>query len=120
MLLHLSPRYYARYTDVAVDLIDVSVPELNLVLKGGKDVVTREFIDNELTAFVFSIDFGVEGNEETSGACPEPLDGECGCAGAPDIRYHQGRNVYVCLACHKQTEPLTRVDFDDFLPMEDE
>lgn len=84
------------------------------------DTETREFIDKELTAFIFSIDFGIEGIDETSGACPEPLDGECSCAGAPDIRYHQDRNVYVCLACHKQTEPLTRVDFDDFLPMEDE
>ncbi|PLO03074.1 hypothetical protein CWM94_00025 [Klebsiella pneumoniae] len=84
------------------------------------DTDTREFIDNELTALIFSIEFVVERNEATSGTCPEPLDGECGCAGAPNIRYHQGKDVYVCLDCHKRTEPLTRVDFDDFLPMEDE
>ncbi|WP_255653935.1 DUF6012 family protein [Arsenophonus apicola] len=41
MLLHLSPRYYLRYSDVQLDLIDVSVPELNLTLKGGVDIVAR-------------------------------------------------------------------------------
>lgn len=41
MLLHLSPRYYLRYSDIQLDLIDVSVPELNLTLKGDIDIVTR-------------------------------------------------------------------------------
>ncbi|MDR5615028.1 DUF6012 family protein [Arsenophonus sp.] len=41
MLLHISPRYYLRYSDIQLDLIDVSVPELNLTLKGNIDIVTR-------------------------------------------------------------------------------
>ncbi|HGJ5878732.1 MAG TPA: DUF6012 family protein [Arsenophonus nasoniae] len=41
MLLHLSPRYYLRYSDIQLDLIDVSVPELNLTLKGDVDIVAR-------------------------------------------------------------------------------
>ncbi|WP_180558410.1 DUF6012 family protein [Arsenophonus endosymbiont of Apis mellifera] len=41
MLLHLSPRYYLRYSDIKLDLIDVSIPELNLTLKGDVDIVAR-------------------------------------------------------------------------------
>lgn len=35
------PRYYLRYSEIQLDLIDVSVPELNLTLKGDVDIVAR-------------------------------------------------------------------------------
>lgn len=41
MLLHITPRYYLKYSDVLVDLLDVSIPELNLILKAGEDLVVR-------------------------------------------------------------------------------
>jgi hypothetical protein len=41
MLLHLTPRFYLCYSDVHVDIVDMSIPELGLTLKGDKDVVLR-------------------------------------------------------------------------------
>lgn len=41
MLLHLSPRYYLRYSEIQLDLIDVSVPESNLTLKDEVDIAAR-------------------------------------------------------------------------------
>lgn len=38
MIIHLTPRYYNKYQDVLVDLIDVSIPELSLTLKAGTDL----------------------------------------------------------------------------------
>jgi len=41
MLIHLTPSYFLQYCNVSVELIDVSVPELGLVLENGKDVTVR-------------------------------------------------------------------------------
>jgi len=41
MLIHLTPSYFLQYCNVSVALIDVSVPELGLVLENGKDVTVR-------------------------------------------------------------------------------
>ncbi|PLY35848.1 hypothetical protein F164LOC_18310 [Pectobacterium carotovorum] len=41
MLIHLTPRFYLQYDNVQTDLIDVSIPELNLVLKNGVDLMVK-------------------------------------------------------------------------------
>lgn len=41
MLIHITPRYYLKYSDVLVDLIDVSIPEISLTLKSGTDITLR-------------------------------------------------------------------------------
>lgn len=41
MLIHLTPRYYSKYSDVQVDVIDVEIPEFKLLLKANIDVVIR-------------------------------------------------------------------------------
>lgn len=48
MLVHITPRYYLKYADVQVDLIDVMVPEFNLVLKDGVDITIRTPYINKL------------------------------------------------------------------------
>ncbi|MGK7247395.1 DUF6012 family protein [Buttiauxella agrestis] len=47
MLIHLTPRYYLKYSDVQVDIIDVTIPELNLVLKQGSDITIRTPFSNK-------------------------------------------------------------------------
>ncbi len=38
--------------------------------------------------------------------------------------FHKEKNIYVCLSCHKQTEPFLPIDWNsndyDWLPYEDE
>lgn len=48
--------------------------------------------------------------------CPEPIEGVCDCDHGSSMQFHKEARIYVCLTCHKATEPLTRVDFNDFLP----
>lgn len=48
MLIHLTPRYYNKYSDVLVDLIDVTIPELNLTLKSGVDLKVTTPFTNKL------------------------------------------------------------------------
>ncbi|EFN0763506.1 DUF6012 family protein [Enterobacter cloacae] len=47
MLIHLTPRYYAKYSDVQVDVIDVEIPELKLILKANVDIVIRTPFPNK-------------------------------------------------------------------------
>lgn len=47
MLIHLTPRYYLKYSDVQVDIIDLTIPELNLVLKQGADITIRTPFSNK-------------------------------------------------------------------------
>lgn len=47
MLIHLTPRYYAKYSDVQVDVIDVEVPELKLLLKANVDIIIRTPFPNK-------------------------------------------------------------------------
>ncbi|EAA1730950.1 hypothetical protein F0X33_18800 [Salmonella enterica] len=47
MLIHLTPRYYARYNDVHVDIIDVEIPELKLILKANVDIIMRAPFPNK-------------------------------------------------------------------------
>ena len=47
MLLHLIPKIFNKYADVAVSLVDITIPELNLTLCGGTDVTTRKPYPNK-------------------------------------------------------------------------
>jgi len=47
MLIHLTPRYYLKYSDVQVDILDVTIPELNLVLKQGSDITIKTPFKNK-------------------------------------------------------------------------
>ena len=47
MLLHLVPQIMNRYLGVELELIDVQIPELNVTLKGGKDLVVRKPFPNK-------------------------------------------------------------------------
>lgn len=47
MLIHLTPRYYAKYSDVQVDVIDVEIPQLKLILKANVDIVLRTPFPNK-------------------------------------------------------------------------
>ncbi|MFM2588171.1 DUF6012 family protein [Vibrio sp. TBV020] len=47
MLLHLVPQIINRYSNVKVELIDVQLPELNVVLMGGKELVVRQPFPNK-------------------------------------------------------------------------
>lgn len=47
MLIHLTTRYYARYNDVHVDIIDVEIPELKLILKANVDIIMRAPFPNK-------------------------------------------------------------------------
>ncbi|HGO5729972.1 TPA: exodeoxyribonuclease V subunit beta [Klebsiella pneumoniae] len=43
--------------------------------------------------------------------CPEPIDGWCDCYKCKAMRFHKKKEIYVCLVCHKQAEPLKPVSF---------
>lgn len=47
MLLHLVPQIMNRYSNVELELIDVQIPELNVTLTGGKDLVVRKPFPNK-------------------------------------------------------------------------
>ncbi|WP_146449911.1 DUF6012 family protein [Vibrio kanaloae] len=47
MLLHLVPQMMNRYSNVELELIDVQIPELNVILTGGKDLVVRKPFPNK-------------------------------------------------------------------------
>lgn len=47
MLIHLTPRYYAKYSNVQVDVIDVEIPELKLILKANVDIIIRTPFPNK-------------------------------------------------------------------------
>ncbi len=47
MLLHLVPQIVNRYLDVELELIDVQIPELNVILTGGEDLVVRKPFPNK-------------------------------------------------------------------------
>ena len=47
MLIHLVPRLYNKAANVQVELLDVTIPELGLVLRGGKDIVARRPYPNK-------------------------------------------------------------------------
>lgn len=47
MLIHLTPQYFLRYSDVIVDVIDISIPEMGLLLVGNKDIVVRTPFPNK-------------------------------------------------------------------------
>ncbi|EBE0720783.1 exodeoxyribonuclease V subunit beta, partial [Escherichia coli] len=38
--------------------------------------------------------------------CPEPVEGWCDCDKCKSMIFHKEKNIYVCLSCHKQTEPF--------------
>ncbi|HHZ7899179.1 TPA: exodeoxyribonuclease V subunit beta [Escherichia coli] len=42
--------------------------------------------------------------------CPEPIDGWCDCYKCKAMSFHKKKEIYVCLVCHKETEPLKPVD----------
>ncbi|EBM4260354.1 exodeoxyribonuclease V subunit beta, partial [Salmonella enterica] len=56
--------------------------------------------------------------------CPEPVEGWCDCDKCKSMIFHKEKNIYVCLSCHKQTEPFLPIDWNsndyDWLPYEDE
>lgn len=41
MLMHLVPRLFNRFGDVKIDLLDISIPDINLKLLADKDIVAR-------------------------------------------------------------------------------
>lgn len=47
MLLHLVPQVVNRYKDVELELTDVTIPELNVTLKAGEDLVVRKPYPNK-------------------------------------------------------------------------
>lgn len=47
MLIHLTPRYYLKYSDVKVDIIDVEIPELKVHLQANVDIVLRTPFPNK-------------------------------------------------------------------------
>ncbi len=47
MLLHLVPQIMNRYLNVELELIDVQIPELDVTLTGGKDLVVRKPFPNK-------------------------------------------------------------------------
>ncbi|MEZ8930339.1 MULTISPECIES: DUF6012 family protein [unclassified Vibrio] len=47
MLLHLVPKIMNRYSNVELELIDVQIPELNVTLTEGKDLVVRKPFPNK-------------------------------------------------------------------------
>lgn len=50
--------------------------------------------------------------------CPEPIDGWCDCGKCKAMSLHKDKDIYVCLVCHKQTEPFLPIDLNsnDWLP----
>lgn len=50
--------------------------------------------------------------------CPEPVEGWCDCGKCKAMILHKEQNIYVCLVCHKQTEPFLPIDLNsnDWLP----
>ncbi len=47
MLVHLTPRILNRYSDINVELVDITIPDFNLRLIGGIDVVARRPYPNK-------------------------------------------------------------------------
>lgn len=47
MQLHLTPRYYKKYADIEIALIDVVIPELGLELKEGADITVKNPYPNK-------------------------------------------------------------------------
>lgn len=47
MLIHLTPRYYAKYSNVQVDIIDVVIPEFKLHLQANIDIVLKTPFPNK-------------------------------------------------------------------------
>ncbi|HAG9068329.1 TPA: hypothetical protein F6T45_18890 [Escherichia coli] len=41
MLIHLTPRFFLQYSDIEVDLVDVTIPELEMTLKNGVDLMLK-------------------------------------------------------------------------------
>jgi hypothetical protein len=52
MLIHISPRFYNPYSDVNAEIHSVDIPEFNLSLKGGVDIVTRKPFPNKTMQIV--------------------------------------------------------------------
>ncbi|EOL8438315.1 exodeoxyribonuclease V subunit beta [Escherichia coli] len=50
--------------------------------------------------------------------CPEPVEGWCDCGKCKAMILHKEKNIYVCLVCHKKTEPFLPIDLNsnDWLP----
>jgi len=47
MLLHTVPRFYNKFKDVDIELVDVQIPEINLTLREGIDIVARKPYPNK-------------------------------------------------------------------------
>jgi hypothetical protein len=47
MLLHTVPRFYNSYKDVDIQLVDIQIPEINLNLRDGIDIVARKPYPNK-------------------------------------------------------------------------
>ncbi|EOA3187317.1 exodeoxyribonuclease V subunit beta, partial [Escherichia coli] len=43
---------------------------------------------------------------------PEPVEGWCDCDKCKSMIFHKEKNIYVCLSCHKQTEPFLPIDWN--------
>ncbi|EAX9402771.1 exodeoxyribonuclease V subunit beta [Salmonella enterica] len=54
--------------------------------------------------------------------CPVPVEGWCDCGKCKTMMLHKEKNIYVCLVCHKQTEPFLPIGLNsnDWLPDESE
>ncbi|ELN3757711.1 exodeoxyribonuclease V subunit beta [Escherichia coli] len=54
--------------------------------------------------------------------CPEPVGGWCDCDKCKAMIFHKEKHIYVCLVCHKQTEPFLPIDLNsnDWLPDDDD
>ncbi|EBG5498788.1 exodeoxyribonuclease V subunit beta [Salmonella enterica subsp. enterica] len=44
--------------------------------------------------------------------CPDPVEGWCDCGKCKAMILHKEKNIYVCLVCHKQTEPFLPIDLN--------
>lgn len=47
MLIHVTPRIYNPYSNIPAQLIDVSIPELGLVLRNGHELALRRPLPNK-------------------------------------------------------------------------
>lgn len=47
MLIHLAPKLYEPAVRITAELLDISIPECNMLLRGGKEIVARRPYPNK-------------------------------------------------------------------------
>ncbi|HFI1270903.1 TPA: exodeoxyribonuclease V subunit beta [Escherichia coli] len=114
------------------------LPDLDMSFELNGEVYKFNFDKNESGDYIDSFTQAVWGgyqdaeewekygkHQETElPECPEPVEGWCDCDKCKSMFFHKEKNIYVCLSCHKQTEPFLPIDWNsndyDWLPYEDE